>query len=280
MPDQAMEVPETGEQVRYEVVDQVAVLTLDNPAARNGWNRVMEDRYFSLLDRADAAEDVRAIVVTGSGGYFCPGLDVSALRDTASGAAPLTREGRRPMHLPLGVRKPMVAAINGACAGMGLLHALFCDVRFAARGARFSTAYARRGLPAEYGTSWLLPRLMRLDHALDLLLTGRTFDADEAAALGLVTRVVEPADVLPEAMAYAGELARFSSPRSMMAIRHQVYADLSATFDEGMTRTLSLMAQYNRPDNPDFAEGVASFVERRAPRFGPIPPDFDLATGR
>ena len=269
--------PTAEEMVLYDVSDRVAVVTLNNPSARNGWNPTMERQYFEQLDRADADQDVRVIVVTGTDGYFCPGLDMKALQQTAGAHAGLVREGRRPMHYPLRIRKPMIAAINGACAGMGLLHSLFCDVRFAARGARFSTAYVRRGLPAEYGSSWLLPRLIRLDHALDLLLSGRVFDADEAASMGLVTRVCEPDDLIPAVHEYAQMLASQSSPRAMMAIRRQIYTDLSQDFETALTRSLHVMHQFNTTENPDFGEGVASFVERREPRFEPLPPDFQLA---
>ena len=264
--------------VRYEATSGVATLTLNNPEARNGWNRQMEERYFSLLDWADGDEHVRVIVVTGApeGKAFCPGLDMRSL-EKVSGGPGLDRSGRRPMHRALEVRKPMIAAINGACAGLGLTQALFCDLRFAARGARFSTAFARRGLPAEYGVSWILPRLMGLDKALDLLLSARTLEADEALALGLVTRVYEPDELMDATYAYAEDLAVHCSPRSMMAIRSQTRRHLEVGFDEAMVETLALMAQYNAPDNPDFREGVASFIERRAPGFGPIPDDFTLS---
>ena len=159
----------------------------------------------------------------------------------------------------------MIAAVNGACAGIGLMQALHCDVRFAARGAKFTTAYARRGLPAEYGSSWLLPRLDRpRARARPAPVGAGSFEADEAQRLGLVSRVCEPETVLAEAQAYAGELAAGCSPRSMAAIRRQVYGDLSRTFGESMVHTLALMQDF--AGNPDFAEGVASFVEKRPAR--------------
>ena len=255
----------------YDVADGVCTLTLNNPERRNAWSRAMEQRYFDLLDRADTDPEVRVIVVTGSGTTFCPGADIEVLgKISDKGRMDLT--GRRSQAFPRSIRKPMIGAINGACAGIGLGQALNCDVRFAARGARFTTAYARRGLPAEYGISWLLPRLIGVEKALDLLLSARVFDADEAKALGLVSRVCDPETVLGEAQAYARDLAAHCSPRSMAAMRHQVYTDLSRDFDDSMARAVAAMKEF--AGNPDFAEGVASFAERRPPRFPPLDPDF------
>jgi enoyl-CoA hydratase/carnithine racemase len=237
----------------------------------------MEERYFSLLDDADANPDVRAIVVTGSGTTFCPGLDTQRLSAAAS-ERKLALGVRRPQTYPLRIRKPMIAAINGACAGIGLMQALNCDVRFAARGAKFTTAYARRGLPAEYGSSWLLPRLIGVQNALDLLLSGRVVQAEEAKTLGLIYRVCEPDAVLGEAQQYARLLADNCSPRSMAAVRRQVYSDLSRTFSESMVHTLALMEEF--AGNPDFAEGVASFVEKRPPAFEGLDPTFRVPGDR
>ena len=258
--------------VLYDVAEGVCTLTFHNPSRHNAWSREMEEQYFTLLDRATVDDAVRAIVVTGSGKAFCPGLDTAKL----AGSPGLDLSGRRPQHYPLAIPKPMVAAINGACAGIGLVQALNCDVRFAARGARFSTAYARRGLPAEYGTSWVLPRLIGLERALDLLLSARTFDADEARALGLVSRVTEPEHVLVAATDYAADLARSCSPRSMAAIRRQVWSDAGRGWLDANEAWLEVMRQYNSAANPDLAEGVASFVEKRPPAFQPLDPDWGL----
>jgi enoyl-CoA hydratase/carnithine racemase len=260
------------ELVLLDIDEGVATLTLHNPARKNAWSLAMEHRYFGLLDDLGAAPDVRAIVLTGAGSAFCPGMDMEALADTAA-VGELNRAGRRPMHTAMHVPKPMIAAINGACAGIGLIQAMYCDVRFAARGARFSTSFTRRGLGAEYGTSWMLPRLIGIERALDLLLSGRVFDAEVAHALGLVSRLSEPSDVVADAQAYARELARFSSPRAMAAVRYQVYADLGDDFETAWQRALAIM--HRMAGEPDFAEGVASFTERRDPRFGPLPDDFD-----
>src|SRR3954469_16739276 len=197
----------------------VATLTLNRPERRNGWSPELEAAYFAALDACDADDDVVAVVLTGAGSTFCPGLDTQRLSAVSSTGLDLS--GRPPVFRPRSFGKPLIAAVNGACAGIGLVQALMCDVRFAARGARFSTAFARRGLAAEYALSWILPRLIGVENALDLLLSGRTFDADEAHRLGLVSRVVEPETVLDAAREYARELARNCSPASMATIRHQ-----------------------------------------------------------
>jgi enoyl-CoA hydratase/carnithine racemase len=253
------------------VDEGVATVTLNNPERKNAWSLAMEHRYFDVLDELGASPDVRAIVLTGAGTAFCPGMDMASLADTAA-SGELNRVGRRPMHTAMHVPKPMIAAINGACAGVGLIQALYCDLRFAARGARLSTSFTRRGLGPEYGTSWILPRLVGVERALDLLLSGRTFDADEAHEIGLVSRLCDAGDVLRDAQAYAADLARFSSPRAMAAVRYQVYADLGDNFEAAWSRTLAVMQHMNAL--PDFGEGIASFTERRAPEFDALPAGF------
>lgn len=253
--------------VRFDVNRGVATIFLDNPAGRNGWNRIMEAQYFDALDRLDADPSTRAIVVTGAGRTFCPGLDITALQTTSASGGGLDRSGRRPMHYALGVGKPMIAAINGGCAGVGLLQALCCDIRFVSRTARLSTAYSRRGLPAEYGMAWLLTRIMRLDQALDILLSGRTVEAAEAVQLGLVTRLTEPEDLLPTAQAYAMDVAANCSPRSLKAIRYQVYGPWSRLpLPNRWCRTLHRSSIHG-----NFADRIAQLCVRQPPleRLGP-----------
>jgi enoyl-CoA hydratase/carnithine racemase len=170
----------------------------------------------------------------------------------------------------------MIAAINGACAGIGLVQALVCDVRFMARGARLSTAYAKLGVPAEYGLSWLLPKMIGVERSLDLLLSARPVEAEEAERIGLVSRLCEPEVVLAEAQAYAAMLAEGSSPQAMAAIRRQVWGDLSRGYTEANEGWLEAMVRLNRPENPDFAEGVAAFVSKRPARFAPLPDGVEL----
>ena len=261
--------------VIYEVTDAVCTLTLNNPSRRNAWNMEMEQQYFAALDRARDDSAVRAIVVTGADKWFCPGLDSEKLSD-AAGVTGLRLEGRRSQHYAWTIPKPMIAAINGACAGIGLVQALVCDVRFMAKGAKISTAYAKLGVPAEHGLSWLLPRMIGVERSLDLLLSARAVDAQEAERIGLVTHLCEQEEVLGQAQAYAANLAATCSPQSMAAIRRQVWGDLSRGYTEANEGWFAAMRHLNRPENPDFAEGVGAFVERRSPNFAPLPNDVEL----
>ena len=267
---------DTDVQVRADVADDgVCTITLDNPTRRNAWSPAMETQYFDALDRAAADQAVRVIVLTGAGASFCPGLDSQRL-EQAAGPVGLRLEGRRSQHYPLTIPKPMVAAINGACAGIGLVQALVCDVRFMARTAKLSTAYAKLGIPAEYGLSWLLPRMIGIEWSLDLLLSARRVGGEEAQRIGLVSRVCDDDSVLAEAQAYAAMLATGSSPWAMATIRRQLWGDLSRGNTEANALWFEAMLRLNSPDNPDFAEGVSALVDKRAPRFAPLP----VKTGR
>jgi enoyl-CoA hydratase/carnithine racemase len=172
------------------------------------------------------------------------------------------------VEIPRTFPKPLIAAINGACAGVGLVQALFCHVRFAAETARFSTAFARRGLVAEYGIAWTLPRLVGTENAYDLLLSARVFDAAEARALGVVSRVLPREEVLAAVQAYARDLAENCAPRAVAGIASQLREAADTSYDE------ALDAAYTHVDRfiggPDLREGVASFREKRAPRFLPL----------
>src|SRR5579875_1535609 len=185
-----------------------------------------------------------------------------------AGQRPVGLPDERPVSFPLSIPKPIMAAINGPCAGLGLVYAVMCDVRFAAAGAKITTAFSRRGLVAEHGISWMLPRLIGPARALDLLLSGRVILGTEAAELGLVNRAVEDDRLLEEAMAYARMLASECSPASMAHMKRQVYGDLERTLTDSVERANHLMlASFT---GPDFAEGVQSFLERRAPKFAPF----------
>ena len=251
---------------RYVVEQSVATITLDRPERHNAWTSEMGEQYFDHLERAAADPGVRAIVVTGAGRSFCPGLDMGSLAAVASAGS--AQGGSRPQTFPLGIPKPIIAAINGACAGIGLSLALMCDIRFAAAGAKLTTSFARRGLIAEHGTSWLLPRLVGTARALDLLLSARVVTAEEAGELGLVNFVVPQGQVLPAALDYARDLVQNVSPTSMSAIKRQVLRHVDLPLDEALAESNALMAESLR--RPDVAEGVASFVEQRPPRFAPL----------
>ena len=259
-----------AEVVQIRMDDGVALLTLNRPERLNAWTQEMEEAYFDLLADCGERDDVRAIVVTGAGRGFCAGADMDALQSIGDeGIDPAERDReRRPQAFPLSVPKPVVAAINGPVAGIGLVQALMCDIRFAAEDAKITTAFARRGLVAEHGISWMLPRLIGPARALDLLLSGRVVLAEEAAELGLVNRVLAPDALLDETLAYARELATYCSPASMAAMKRQVYGDLERGLAESVADANRLMLESF--SQPDFAEGVASFVERREPRFAPL----------
>jgi enoyl-CoA hydratase/carnithine racemase len=256
--------------VQMTVEGGVALLTLNRPERLNAWTAEMEDAYFGLLEDCAASGQVRVIVVTGAGRGFCAGADMRQLQELSDGRLADARRARarRPQTFPLSVPKPIIAAINGACAGIGLVQALMCDIRFAAEGAKLTTAFSRRGLVAEHGISWILPRLVGPARALDLLLSGRVVLAEEAVEMGLLNGAFAPERLLDGAIAYARDVAVNCSPASMATIKRQVYADYEHTLADALAAADSLMlASFGAPD---FAEGVASFVQRRAPSFAPV----------
>jgi enoyl-CoA hydratase/carnithine racemase len=262
--------------VLCEVTDSgVAVLTFNRPERMNAWGGGMATAFYSCLDRTEADPAVRAVVVTGSGRAFCAGADMGDLStirsttvDTAGDTDVDKLVGERHPHFVTTLRKPIIAAINGACAGIGLTQALMCDVRFAVRGAKFTTSFARRGLIAEYGISWILPRIAGAGAALDLLLTGRMFLAEEAAELGLVKEVLPAEELLPRAITYAEDIAANCAPSSLAVIKQQVYADTMRDVFEASAVAEKLMQESML--RPDFIEGITSFFEKRPPNFPPL----------
>jgi len=247
----------------------VLVLTLNRPDRLNAWNDELEVRYLDLLAEAEDDPEIRAVVVTGAGRGFCAGADMDRLSEMeSSGYAP--PKSARPRTYPYTLRKPLIAALNGAAAGIGLVEALYCDLRFAVPTAKLTTAFARRGLIGEYGITWLLPRLVGSSRALDLLLSARIVLAEEAATFGLVDRLCSPETLLDEAVAYAQDLAGHCSPAAMADIKAQVRADLARGFDEAVGEAHMLLENaFTRPDVP---EGVRSYLERRPPAFPSLPP--------
>jgi enoyl-CoA hydratase/carnithine racemase len=250
----------------------IALLTLNRPERLNAWNGELAARYFELLDQAAADPAVKVIVVTGAGKGWCAGADMDTLQSigaaSGAGGGAESAAGGRPQHWTTTVPKPVIAAVNGACAGIGMVQALMCDIRFAAKGAKFTTAFSRRGLIAEYGMSWILPRLVGTSRAMDLLFSGRVILAEEAAAMGLVNEVVEPEHLLDRTLEYAADIAVNASPTSMSVMKRQVYADQLRGVAEASEDAIELMKASLR--RGDFKEGVASFLEKRPPQFAPL----------
>jgi enoyl-CoA hydratase/carnithine racemase len=246
----------------------VALLTLNRPDRLNAWNEELEEQYFGLLREADEDAAVRAIVVTGAGRGFCAGRDMNVLERESDGSGPEIPDGL-PRSYPLSIRKPLIAALNGAAAGIGFVEALYCDVRFCVPQAKLTTSFARRGLIAEYGVSWILPRLVGTGRALDLLLSGRVVLGEEAYRIGLVDHLAEPDRLLDDALAYAADLAENCSPTSMMIIKAQVQRHLDVDLAAALADADQLLEESF--ERPDVAEGVQSYLERRPPNFPPLP---------
>jgi enoyl-CoA hydratase/carnithine racemase len=260
------------EAVIYQVASTgVAVMTLNRPDRLNTWGGDIATSFYAGLDRAEQDPAVRVIVLTGRGKAFCAGAQLGSMGNLSQ-SIEKTDEGKlasligdQQPHYLTTLSKPVVAAINGSCVGIGLTQALMCDVRFAAAGAKFAASFARRGLIAEYGVSWILPRLTGWGVALDLLLSGRTFLADEAAKLGLVKAVVPPDQLMTHAMAYAEDISQNCSPASMAIIKRQAYGDALRDVADSSSRSEILLQQSLR--RPDVIEGITSFLEKRAPDF-------------
>ena len=266
--------------VRYEVADRVATITLNRPDRLNAWTGRMHHEYRWAIAQADDDPEVRAVVVTGAGRGFCAGADARALDGHVEKGAydsgvveaelPEPGYGVRPefdhaFAFHFGLTVPVITAINGPAAGVGLVLACFADLRFAADGAKLTTSAPRLGLPAEYGLSWILPRIVGTGHAADLLLSSRVVLADEAERMGLVNRVVNPDDLLPEAYAYARIFADQVSPASVREAKRQLYADLHGDVGSAVAESERLLEEM--VEGPDFAEGVAALKAKRPPAF-------------
>ena len=249
----------------YEVDERVATLTFNRPDRLNGMTGNMELAFFERLLEAEADDDVAAIIVTGAGKGWCPGADLAY--QPGDGDLPLPNEVM-PNSLPLTIKKPIIAAINGACAGMGLALALMCDFRIAAAGAKFTTAFASRGLIAEYGLAWHLTQIAGRATALDLLLTARVVLAEEMKELGLLNSVVPVDEVLSASRELALHLANGVSPASMATIKQQVLAEPAMSALEAVESSNALM--YESLKGADVKEGIESFLEKRPANFAPL----------
>jgi enoyl-CoA hydratase/carnithine racemase len=266
--------------VLYEATDSgVAILTFNRPERLNAWGPDIAAAFYAAIDRAEDDPAIRAIVLTGRGRGFCAGAYLGPPRSAAKVGESMENAGNanlddlvgeRPPHFVTTLRKPIVAAINGSCVGIGLTQALMCDVRFAAAGAKFAAVFARRGLIAEFGISWILPRLTSMGVALDLLLSARTFLAEEAAELGLVKEVVAGDELMKRALAYAEDIAANCSPASMAVIKRQVYGDTMRDVVEANSLA-GVLLQESLP-RPDVIEGITSFLEKRPPQFPSLRP--------
>lgn len=270
-------------EILYEVAERIATVTLNRPDKLNAWTARMDQDVRAAMAAAEADENVRVIILTGAGRGFCAGADMSLLAEIADqGLAPSAehalahhttgeiRDGiradfqRKYSYFP-SIRKPVIAAINGPAVGLGFILSMYCDLRFASDTAKFGTAFARRGLIAEYGLAWMLPRLIGNANALDLLLSARIVDAAEAMRMGLLNGVFPAESFVEKVRAYARDLATLASPRSMAVIKRQVYNAMFQSLEEA---TISAeQAMVTSLQSEDFKEGVAHFLEKRLPRF-------------
>jgi enoyl-CoA hydratase/carnithine racemase len=259
-----------AEELTYEVEEPVAVITLSRPEKLNALTVTMRTELRGAIAEAEADRCVVGLVITGAGRGFCAGLDTAELAaTTAGGSAARPRDDGR--DLPglftyfLSVGKPVIAAVNGVAAGGGLVLAMMSDMRFASRNAWFVTSFVQRGLIAEHGTSWMLPRLLGPSRALDLLWSSRRVDAEEAYRIGLVDYLCEPGEEVEQARAYLKELARGSSPSSLKDMKRMVYNHYALGYPEALKDADQIM--WAAMDRPDSVEGVQSFLEKRNPNF-------------
>lgn len=270
----------TYEDILYRVEDGVAVITLNRPDKLNAWRGEMDRDVRAAMREANDDESVRVIILTGAGKGFCAGADMGMLQSIQSADAQASRsvvDSHKPWDASANenfqkqyswfpaVKKPIIAGINGAAAGLGLILSLYCDIRFAADNAKFTTAFSRRGLVAEHGISWLLPRLVGFANAADLLYSARVITAADAKAMGLVSRVIPAADFEREVMAYARMLAAEVSPRSLREMKREIWNAQFQTLGQAIESANADMPPSFRSE--DFKEGVAHFVEKRPPRF-------------
>ena len=264
------------EQISYVVEEHVAVITLSRPTRMNALTKVLESELREATDQAARDDNVRAIVLTGEGRAFCAGMDMEELEvlppddiRAEKWMRPYDMNRRadyqtRYSYFPA-VQKPVISAINGAAAGLGMVLALYSDFRLASEKAVFSTAFAKRGLIAEHGIAWILPRIVGHANATDLLLTSRKITAEEAKEMGLVSKVLPPEELLPAAMSLATELSTMVSPRSVRVMKSQLWESPYQSLGDAITLANSEM--FTSLQSEDFQEGVAHFLERREPKF-------------
>ena len=264
----------------------ITKITLNRPDKLNAWTTVMGNEVKRAIEIAGQDKECRCVVVTGAGRGFCAGADMGNLKDISDG------DNEKEMEVDMAIKpyrtdknlgpeilenfegrfaymyncpKPIIAMINGACAGIGLIFSLYADLRFSSNEAKFTTAFASRGLIAEHGIAWLLPRLVGEAKALDLLLSARIFKGDEAESLGLVNKSISAAELENFVNNYAKHMAERVSPRSMTIMKRQIRAGYSQTFSKSLE--IADKEMFLSFEQDDFKEGVESFVENRAPKF-------------
>ena len=266
-------------ELTYTADAGVASVTLHRPDRRNAWSGTMALEYRWALHHAHLDPDVRVVVLAGAGEHFCVGAAASALDRIAADGGQYTKpeqepppwpdgtpESLRHNHLfPLAISTPVIAALHGACAGAGAVVATYADLRFAAAGARIAPSFARLGLPAEYGTGWMLPRIMGVANAATFLYSSEPVSADEAQRLGFVQRIVDDGDLLPATLEFARRLARESSAQSLRVMKRQLFVDAIGDLGTAYRRSVDDMDAALR--HPDLKEGLAAFRERRPPDF-------------
>jgi enoyl-CoA hydratase/carnithine racemase len=263
--------------IKYEVSEGIATITLNRPDRLNAWTRQMENEVRIAMQKAGADDAVRCIILTGAGRGFCAGADMDLLTGIQQGgrqaeerrAGPSATNVRPDFRMTYSyfptIPKLIIGAINGPCAGLGLVIALYCDIRYAADNAMFTSAFAARGLIAEHGISWTLPRLVGIANALDILCSARKFGAQEALHMGMLNRVLPADQLLPAVREYAKQIATTVSPRSIGVMKRQVWDAQFQTLAESIVVGDAEMKESFLSE--DFKEGVAHFMEKRAPRF-------------
>lgn len=272
------------QEIQYVVDGPVATITMNRPDQLNALTDLTQAEIRHALDQSETNPDVIGTVLTGAGRGFCAGVDMNALGTmsddggrTATNFDHLKANPGNPDDDPnyhgsptyfLGLRKPLIAAINGAAAGLGFSYATFCDIRFMDRTAKLVTSFGPRGLIAEHGTSWMLPRIVGPANALDMYWSSRRIDGEEAFRMGYANRLCEPGTCCSEAQQYLRDIAATSAPSSIMMMKRQVYKHLNRELGDAMTESTRWMDESLARD--DFKEGVASFVEKRAPNFSKL----------
>ena len=267
------------QEILYNTLDGVATITINRPDTLNALTSLTQAEIKHALFISDTTEEVIGTVITGAGRGFCSGVDMKSLGKISDDGkrtqdafkhleVSFENENKNFLGSPayfLALKKPVIAAINGACAGLGFSYATFCDMRFMDRTAKLVTSFSPRGLIAEHGTSWILPKIIGPSHALDLMWTSRRVDAEEAYRIGYANRLSENTEALKEAQDFIFNLAKTSAPYSLMMMKKQIYQHLNQ--DLGLSNTESTKWMDESLERDDFKEGIKSFLEKRSPNF-------------